>query len=230
MKADLSLNRQAYPELSEELVDMVSQQPETARAEGPRARRLGKDQYLALKASGMSALDQLASRGAGAVTPYAFVPRPNGWNSSPAVFHENGSRELLKSAALALGMNQKLDDMLSKVAGQITDLKFAAADVQSFFPKDFKGLVFKPGGTQKYEPVKFIRERSLHSVDDLRARFAGNPSQKVFTAQESAEKANALLQLRTKLGQLSRLGEFIDQAFADLDAVDLGKLKTPQRC
>ncbi len=230
MKADLSLRRTAYPGLSEELVDLVSQQPDPSRPEGIRPKRLGKDQYLALKAAGLSMLDKLASRGTSSVTPYAFVPKPAGWNSSPAVFHEHRSRELLKSAALALGMNQRLDDMLSRVAGQITDMKFAATDVQSFFPKDFKGMIFKPGATGKYEPVKFIRERSLHSVDDLRARFAGNPSQKVFTAQESAEKANALLQLRTKLAQLASLGELIDRSFADLDSVDLGKLKTPLLC
>lgn len=230
MKADLSLRRTAYPELSEELVDLVSQQPGPSSPQAVRAKRLGKDQYLALKAAGLSLLDRLASRGTSSVTPHAFVPRPAGWNSSPAVFHEHRSRELLKSAALALSMNHKLDEMLGRVAGQITDMKFAATDVPSFFPRDFKGMIFKPSATGKYEPVKFIRERSLHSVDDLRARFAGNPSQKVFTAQESADKANALLQLRTKLAQLASLGELIERSFDDLEAVDFGKLKTPLLC
>lgn len=228
MKADLSLNRVAYPGLSEELVDLVSQQP-TSPAEGARPKRLGKDQYLALKAAGLSALDRLASRGTAAVASYAFVPKPPGWNNSPVVFHEHRSRELLKSAALALSLNQKIDEMLGKVAGQISDPKYATSDIHSFLPRDFKGMVFKPA-TGQYEPIKFISERSLHSVDELRSRFAGNPSQKVLTAQESSERATALLQLRTKLSQLSRLGDLIDRAFGDLDAVDLGKLKTPQRC
>jgi hypothetical protein len=230
MKADLSLNRVAYPELSEELVDLVSQQPETAPAEGVRPRRLAKDQYLALKAAGLSTLDRLSSRGANAVASHAFVPRPSEWNKSPVVFHENRSRELLKSAALALGLNQKLDEILSKVAGQITDPKYATTDIQSLLPRDFKGMVFKPAATGHYEPIKFIRERSMHSVDELRSRFVGRAAQKVLTAQESSEKATALLQLRTKLAQLARLGNFIDECFADLDAVDLGKLKTPQLC
>jgi hypothetical protein len=230
MKADLSLNRVAYPELSEELVDLVSQPPETAPAEGVRPKRLGKDQYLALKAAGLSPLDQLSGRGAAAVASHAFVPRPSDWKGSPVVFHEHRNRELLKSAALALGLNQKLDEILSKVAGQITDPKFAASDIQNLLPRDFKGIVFKPGATGQYEPVKFIGERSMHSIDELRNRFAGRASQKVFTAQESSEKATALLQLRTKLAQLARLGHLIDQSFADLDAVDLGKLKTPQLC
>jgi hypothetical protein len=33
--------------------------------------------------------------------------------------------------------------------------------------------------------------------------------------------------LRTKLGQLNRLATLIQQTFNDLDAVDLGRLKTP---
>jgi len=171
MKADLSLNRVAYPGLSEELVDLVSQQP-TSPAEGVTPKRIGKDQYLALKASGLSALDRLASRGTAAVASYAFVPKPAGWNNSPVVFHEHRSRELLKSAALALSLNQKLNEMLGKVAGQISDLKFATSDIHSFLPRDFKGMIFKPA-TGQYEPIKFISERSLHSVDELRSRFAG---------------------------------------------------------
>jgi hypothetical protein len=230
MKVDPSINRVGYPELSEELVDLVSQQPGAPQAEGVRAKRLGKDQYLALKAAGLTALDRLSSRGSAPVSTYAFVPRPAGWTATPAIFHEPNSRELLKSAALSLALNHKLDEMLSKVAGQISDPKFATTDIHSFLPKDFKGMVFKPSGTGKFEPVQFIRERSLHSVDELRLRFAGNPSQRVLTAQESSDKATALLQLRTKLGQLARLGGLIEASFADLDAVDLGKLKTPQLC
>src|SRR5262245_24515291 len=183
MKADLSLNRVAYPELSEELVDLVSQPPETAPAEGVHRKRIAKDEYLALKAAGLTTLDRLSSRGTGAVAPQAFVPRPSQWNKSPVVFHENRSRELLKSAALALALNQKLDEILSKVAVQITDPKYATTDIQSLLPRDFKGMVFKPG-TGQYEPVKFIRERSMHSVDELRSRFVGRAAQKVLTAQE----------------------------------------------
>ncbi len=195
-----------------------------------RSRRLGADEYRALKAAGLTTLDRLSGRGLTPISTYAFVPRPQGWNASPAVFHEQRSRELLKSTSLALGLNQKIDELLSRVAGQITDLKFAASDIQSFLPKDFKGMVFKPTGTGKYEPVKFIRERSLHSVDELRSRFAGQTSHRVPTAPEASDKASALLQLRTKLAQLSRLGEFIETSFADLDSIDLGKLKTPLLC
>ena len=62
-------------------------------------------------------------------------------------------------------------------------------------------------------------------------RFHRHPDRAaIVMIQDTSERANALMQLRTKLGQLNRLATLIQQTFNDLDAVDLGKLKTPQLC
>jgi hypothetical protein len=224
MRAAISPDRVAYPDVSYEVNDIVSQQPEPSQVKGVQVKRLGLDDMRAMRATRFGALEILIARGPQAFSTFGHVPRPQNWQSSPAVFHEFETKQELRSAAVALKLNKKLDEILNQVAGQINDPKFAAENVQSLLPRDFKGLQFKPDNGQ--DPVGFIQTHSLHSLDELRTRLANRGP----GVQETAERATALLQLRTKLNQLSRLSNLIDGSFSNLDAVDLGKLKTPQLC
>jgi hypothetical protein len=230
MKPTLSRDRLAYPDVSHQLTDIVTQQPVPAQAPAGKLQRAGRDQFRALEAKGLTKLELLMKRGVEPMATFGHIPRPEGWKPNPAVFHDPSNKESLRSAAVALSLNGKLDDMLSKVAGQITDVKFAASDVKAMLPRDFRGMVFRadPGSTQQ-ESARFIRERSLHSIDDLRSKLAPT-SGRASMIQDASERANSLLQLRTKLGELNRLAGLIDGTFSDLDAVDLGRLKTAQLC
>jgi hypothetical protein len=231
MSPSISGGRVAYPDVSHQISDLVTQQQDVQQAPEVKLRRAGKDEYRAIKAAGLTKLDILTRRGVEPMAPFAYIPKPENWNSSRAVFHEATSKEALRSASVALGLNGKLDDMLAKVAGQITDVGFAASDVKSLLPKDFRGLVFRADpGNNHQESVRFIRERSLHSLDELRSRLSPNTSSRASIIQDTSDRANALLQLRTKLGQLNNLATLIEQTFSDLDAIDLGRLKTPQLC
>jgi hypothetical protein len=230
MNPSISGNRVAYPDVSHQISDLVTEQPEPQQAPGVKLRRVGKDEYRALQAAGLTKLDLLTRRGIDPMSSFGYVPKPANWNPARPVFHNSESKVALRSAAVSLGLNGKLDDMLSKVAGQITDMKYAASDVKSLLPKDFRGLVFRsdPGNSHQ-ETVNFIRQRSSHSLDELRSKLAMQTSGRSMI-QDTSDRANALMQLRTKLGQLNRLATLIQQTFSDLDAVDLGRLKTPQLC
>lgn len=228
MNPAISGNRVAYPDVSHEISDLVSEQSAPQQAPGVKVQRVGKDEYRALQAAGLTKLDVLMRRGIDPMSAFGYVPKPQNWNPARPVFHDSESKVALRSAAVSLGLNGKLDDMLSKVAGQITDLKYAASDVKSLLPKDFRGLVFRidPGNSHE-QTVNFIRQRSSHSLDELRSRLAPSTAGRGSMIQDTSERANALMQLRTKLGQLNRLATLIQQTFNDLDAVDLGRLKTP---
>lgn len=231
MNPAISGNRVAYPDVSHEISDLVGQQPEPQQGPGVKLQRVGKDEYRALQAAGLTKLDALTRRGIDPMSNFGFVPKPTSWNPARPVFHDSESKVALRSAAVSLGLNGKLDDMLSKVAGQITDLKYAASDVKSLLPKDFRGLVFRtdPGNSHD-QTVNFIRQRSSHSLDELRSKLAPQTNTRSSMIQDNSERANALMQLRTKLGQLNRLASLIQQTFNDLDSVDLGRLKAPQLC
>lgn len=224
MRAAISPDRVAYPDVSYELNDIVSQQPEPSQVKGVQVKRMGLDDMRAMRATRFGALELLTTRGSQALSTFGHVPRPQNWQAAPGVFHDFHTKVELRSAAVALKLNKKLDEILNQVAGQINDPKFAAENVQSLLPRDFRGIQFKPDSGQ--DPMAFIQTRSLHSLDELRSRLANRGS----GVQETAERAAALLQLRTKLTQLSRLANLIDGSFANLDAVDLGRLKTPQLC
>jgi hypothetical protein len=230
MSPSISGNRVAYPDVSHQISDLVAEQPEPQQAPGVKLHRVGKDEYRALQAAGLTKLDLLMRPGIDPMSAFGYVPKPTNWNPARPVFHNYESKVALRSAAVSLALNGKLDDMLSKVAGQITDLKYAASDVKSLLPKDFRGLVFRtdPGNSHQ-ETVTFIRQRSSHSLDELRSRLAPQTSGRSMI-QDTSERANALMQLRTKLGQLHRLATLMQQTFSDLDSVDLGRLKTPQLC
>lgn len=231
MSPSVSGNRVAYPDVSHQISDLVTEQPEPQQAPGVKVQRVGKDEYRALAAAGLTKLDILLRPGIDPMSAFGHIPKPANWNPARPVFHNYESKVALRSAAVSLGLNGKLDDMLSKVAGQITDLKYAASDIKSLLPKDFRGLVFRtdPGNTHQ-ETVNFIRQRSSHSLDELRSRLSPPTSGRGSMIQDTSERANALMQLRTKLNQLNRLATLIQQTFSDLDAVDLGRLKAPQLC
>ena len=73
------------------------------------------------------------------------------------------------------------------------------------------------------DPMKFIQERSLHSLDELR--------QKLFDPRtSSSEKGSALLQFRAKLETMKKLADFIQNSFADLDYLELSRVKAPMLC
>ena len=224
MRPAVSTDRVAYPDVSYELNDIVSQQPEPAQVKGVKVKRIGMDDARSIQATRLQSFEPLTVRGFHAAAPFGHVPRPDNWQSNPGVFHDFHTREQIRSAGVALKLNTKLDEILNQVAGQITDPKFAAENVQSLLPRDFKGFQFKAGADQ--DPVRFIQSRSLHSLDELRARLSNRGA----GVQETSERATALLQLRTKLNQLNSLAGFIERSFSNLDAVDLGRLKTPQLC
>lgn len=223
MSPQIGADRVAYPDVSYQLNDIVSQQGEPSQVQGVKAKRIGIDDSRAVLASRMGTVEKLTLRGPGAAATFGHVPRPENWQANPGIFHEAHSKEHVRSAGVALKLNKKLDEILGQVAGQITDPKFAADNVQSLLPRDFKGLHFKNTGQ---DPSAFIQSRSLHSIDDLRARLSNRGT----GAQETSERATALLQLRGKLSQLGRLGGLIERSFSELDSVDRGKLKTPQLC
>lgn len=224
MRPAISADRVAYPDVSYELNDIVSQQPEPSQVQGVKVKRIGMDDARSIQATRLGAFEPLMIRGFNAATPFGHVPRPDNWQANPGVFHDFQTKEQLRSTGVALKLNKKLDELLGQVAGQINDPKFATENVQSLLPRDFKGLHFKAGADQ--DPVRFIQTHSLHSLDELRARLSNRGT----GVQETAERATALLQLRTKLNQLGRLSGFIEKSFSDLDSVDLGRLKTPQLC
>lgn len=230
MKPTLNTNRVVYPDVSHELVDLVSQQPEPKQLDGVRVKRLQIDEYRAIQAAGLSRLDDLSMRGTTPPSPYGFVPRPREWNSQPDIFHKPELKEELRSAAVGLNLTNKLDDMLSQVAGQISDLKSATQDVNSLLSREYKGMVFRsdPEKANK-DPLQFIQERSLSNIDELRQTLSGGAGQRSML-QDSMQKALAMLQVRAKLDQLGKLGNFIEGCFSELDFVDLGKLKTPLLC
>jgi hypothetical protein len=230
MRPTLSTNRVVYPDVSHELVDLVSQQPEPKQVAGVRVQRLRIDEYRAIQAAGLTRLDQLSMRGPGAPSPFAYVPRPADWNPRPAIFHNPALKEELRSAAVGLNISNQLDDLLSRVAGQISDVKSTAQDINSLLPRDYRGIVFRPEPEAgEKDPVQFVQERSLQNLDELRQTLSGASSQRSML-QNSMQKATAMLQIRAKLDQLGRLGNFIEKCFSELDFVDLGKLKAPLLC
>jgi hypothetical protein len=228
MKPAVSTDRVAYPDVSHELVDLVSQQPAPEQAPGVKVKRLGMDEYRALQAAGLTGLDRLTRRDLAPFTPFGFVPRPASWKRDSMPFHSHAFRTGLQSAAVALRLCDKLQNMFGRVGGQIEDVAAAAQNVTSLLPDGFAGLIFGPADQQP-NPEKYIQERSLGSVDEMRSKLDSGQGASSMV-EESLEKATALLQLRLKLVQLSTLGNFVEQAFRELDSVDLGRLKKPQLC
>jgi hypothetical protein len=63
----------------------------------------------------------------------------------------------------------------------------------------------------------------MHSIDELRDMALGD-------GKTGRTSADALLQLRAKLEQISKLAQFTEANFSALDYVELCRLKEPQLC
>src|SRR3989304_5825318 len=100
MKANRTTNPVVYPDVGDQLVDLVSQQPPESAEATPIAIRPGrKDEYRALVASGLSRLEQLLRREIPPLSNFGFIPRPHAWNPEPAMFHDPVAAMQLKGAA-----------------------------------------------------------------------------------------------------------------------------------
>jgi hypothetical protein len=222
MKAGRSVDGIVYPDVGQQISDLVSQQPGEAEAPSikevvPRKR---VDDYKAIVSSGYSRLDQLLRKEFPPLSSFGFIPRPAGWQAAPAIFHHPQVRQALSELSAALGADTKLQELADDL---VADSEEGPINVQHFLTAGFRGLVFPADIPSTKEPLKFIRERSLFSLDELR--------QKLFdTKTNSSEKASALLQFRAKLEALRILGDFIQNSFADLDYLELSRVKAPLLC
>jgi len=121
-----------------------------------------------------------------------------------------------------------MQDLLKEPMKQITDLENASNHVQHLLTGSFRGLVFRPDlNPVKQEPLEFIQERSLLTLDELRKIvFHYEPA----GPDETSRKASALLQMLAKLNQLSQLGRWIEEVFSELEMVEASRFKAPQLC
>jgi hypothetical protein len=222
MKAGRSVDGIVYPDVGQQISDLVSQQPGEAETPSVKAvvPRKRVDEYKAIVSSGYTRLDGLLRKEFPPLSTFGFIPRPAGWQTAPAIFHEPLVRQALSELSSALGTDTKLQELADDL---VADSEEAPINVQHLLTAGFRGLVFPADGAAAKEPLKFIRERSLFSLDELR--------QKLFDPKTSgAEKASALLQFRAKLETLKTLGEFIQNSFADLDYLELSRVKAPLLC
>ena len=222
MKAGRATDGIVYPDVGQQINDLVAQQ--TGEAEGPQVKALVPrkrlDEYTAVVSSGYSRLDQLTRRDFPPLSSFGFVPRPAEWQSSASLFHQRHTQNELKELASTLGSETKLQELADDL---VTDTEETPLNIQQLFPPGFRGLVFPADMNSVEDPLKFIQERSLHSLDDLR--------QQLFDPRtNSSEKGSALLQFRAKLEVLKRLSDFIQNSFADLDYLELSRVKAPLLC
>jgi hypothetical protein len=220
MKAERSVNNIIYPDVGQQISDLVSQQPEEAqqlRAPVPRKRL---DQYSPVVSTAYSKLDPLLRKDFPPLSTFGFIPRPSEWQTGSAVFHNPRSSEELKTLAFQLGSETKLQEFADDL---ITDSEKDSLNAQHLMSAGFRGLVFPADMNSVEDPLTYVRERSLNSIDELR--------QKLFDPRTNgSEKGSALLQFRSKLDSLQKLAEFIDSSFADLDYLELSRVKAPILC
>jgi|GEM_PF-2624177 len=223
MKAGRSTDGVVYPDVGHQISDLVSQQAEETpegiqtKAIAPRKR---VDDYRAIVSTGQSRLDKLLRKDIPSLSNFGYVPRPAGWNAAPAIFHDPQVKNQLKGLAFALGADTKLQELADDL---VTDSEETPLNVQHFLPANFRGIVFPADVEPGEDPLKFVQERSLNSLDDLR--------QKLFDSKTSSpEKSSALLQFRAKLDQMSKLSEWIQNSFADQDYLELSRVKAPMLC
>jgi hypothetical protein len=223
MKAGRATDGIVYPDVGHQISDLVSQQAEETpegvqtKAIAPRRR---VDEYKAVVSTGLSRLDQLLRKDIPPLSNFGYVPRPEGWNRAPAIFHDPKVRNEIRELANALGSDTKLQDLADDL---VTDSKETPLNIQHFLPSNFRGITFPADPEAVEDPLKFVQERSLHSLDELR--------QKLFDPKtSSSEKASALLQFRAKLESLGKLAEWIQNSFADQDYLELSRVKAPLLC
>jgi hypothetical protein len=222
MKAGRATDGIVYPDVGHQISDLVSQTEETpegiqAKAIAPR-RKI--DEYQPVVSTGVSRLDRLIRKELSALSNFGYVPRPEGWHGAPAIFHEPKVRNQLKDLATALGSETKLQELADDL---VTDSNETPLNIQHFLSANFKGIVFPADAESTEDPLKFVKERSLHSLDDLR--------KKLFDSKTTAsEKSSALLQFRAKLDDLNKLAEWLQNSFADQDYLELSRVKAPMLC
>jgi hypothetical protein len=223
MKAGRATDGIVYPDVGQQISDLVSQQPgETPQDQQVKSvvRRQRIDEYKAVVSTGENRLEHLIRKELPPLSSFGFIPRPAGWQGTPAIFHHPQIRQSLQELASTLGSETKLQDLADDL---VTDSQETPINIQHFLTASFRGIVFPADGNAMGEPLKFVQERSLHSIDELR--------QKLFDARTSAaEKSSALLQFRAKLEGLKQLSEWIQSTFADLDYMELSRVKAPMLC
>jgi hypothetical protein len=222
MKAGRATDGIVYPDVGQQISDLVSQQPGEAESRGVKALvpRKRIDEYSSVVSAGYSRLDQLLRQDFPPLSSFGFVPRPAEWQTGAAVFHNPDSGKQLKEFSINLSSDTKLQELADDL---VTDTEEAPINIQHCLTASFRGIVFPPDLDSLEDPLKFIQERSLQSLDELR--------QKLFDPRtNSAEKGSALLQFRAKMETLKNLAELIQNSFADQDYLELSRVKAPLLC
>jgi hypothetical protein len=222
MKAGRATDGIVYPDVGQQISELVSQQPGEAESAGVKALVPKKriDEYSSVISAGYSRLDQLLRQDFPPLSTFGFVPRPAEWKTGTALFHNPESGGQLKELVANLSSDTKLQELADDL---VTDTEEAPINVQHCLTDSFRGIVFPPDAESLQDPLKFIQERSLQSLDELR--------QKLFDPRtNSAEKGSALLQFRAKLESLKNLEELIQNSFTDLDYLELSRVKAPLLC
>jgi hypothetical protein len=221
MKAGRATDGVVYPDVGHQISDLVSQTetPEGAESKAIAPRRR-IDEYRPIVSTGQSRLERLLRRDIPPLSNFGYVPRPEAWNSAPAIFHDPGIRNELKQLATSLGTDTKLQELADDL---VTDSSEGPLNIQQLLTPNFRGVTFPADAESLEDPLKFVQERSLHSLDELR--------QKLFDPRtSSSEKSSALLQFRAKLDLLAKLSEWIQNQFSDLDYLELSRVKAPMLC
>ena len=221
MKAGRATDGIVYPDVGHQISDLVSQ---TETPEGLESKAIAPrrkiDEYKSIVSTGQSRLDQLLRRDIPPMSTFGYVPRPQNWNGAPAIFHDPVVRKDLKQLASSLSADTKLQELADDL---VTDSSEGPLNVQHLLTPNFRGISFPADVESADDPLKFVQERSLHSLDELR--------QKLFDPKaNAAEKSSALLQFRAKLDQLAKLSDWIQNQFSDLDYLELSRVKAPMLC
>jgi hypothetical protein len=222
MKAGRSVDGIVYPDVGQQISDLVSQQPGEAEAPGVKALvpRKRVDEYTPIVSTGYTRLDHLLRKDFPPLSAFGFLPRPAQWQASPAIFHDHQMSNQLKQLSYHLGSETKLQELADDL---VADAQDTPINVQHLLSPGFRGLVFPADVQAGEDPLKYVQERSLYSLDELR--------QKLFDPRSnSSEKGSALLQFRAKLEGLKTLSEWIQNTFADLDYLELSRVKAPMLC
>src|SRR5687768_10631549 len=101
MKAGRSVDGIVYPDVGQQISDLVSQQ--SSDTEAPQSKALVRknriDEFSPVVSSGYSRLDQLVKRDFPPLSSFGFVTRPAEWQASAAIFHQPETSRHLKNLA-----------------------------------------------------------------------------------------------------------------------------------
>ena len=222
MKAGRATDGIVYPDVGQQISDLVSKQ--TGESEAPAVKALVPrkriDEFTPVVSTGYSRLDPLLGHDFPPLSSFGYLPRPAEWNGSSVIFHDHKMSNQLKELSFQLGSDTKLQELADDL---VADAQDTPMNIQHFLTGNFRGIVFPADANSEADPLKFVQERSLHSLDELR--------QKLFDPRgNSAEKGSALLQFRAKLEGLKMLSDWIQNAFNDLDYLELSRVKAPMLC